>query len=190
MEPQRVETTLNDIKKKLGDYSKVGINPITNRPMVFKSTTKKVQKMLESIKKELTGDWYKERMEYLLYRPIKVHVGYNTETNFWIDYLSDNLLELRTEDYQLQIFPFDDGLMVHSLIVNDDKRKHGIGSKIMNKLYDISEEMGIPLYIIPFPAIDSYDQSKIFELVDPLHKWYEQLGFGLLEDRGLLWCNY
>lgn len=190
IEPKRVETTIKDIKKWLGDFTKIGINATTNRCMVYKTTNKKVQKMLQSIKKELTGDWYRESTKFQFSHPIKVHVGYNTETNLWIDYMSDNLLELRTEDYQLQIFPFDDGLMVHSLIVNDNKRGKGIGTEVMNKLYDISEDMEIPLYVIPFPAIDNYDQSKIFEIVEPLHKWYEELGFGLLEDRGILWSNY
>lgn len=190
IKPILVETTLADIKKKIGDFSQMGTNPVTQRPLVLKITNKKVHKMLQVIKKEMTGEWYKEDLGYQFYHPIKVHVDYNTETNFWVDYMSDNLLQLRTKDYQLQIFPFDDGLMVHSLIVNDDKRGQGIGTDVMNKLYDISEEIGIPLYVIPFPATDSYDQSKIFEIVKPLHKWYEELGFGHLEGRGLLWCNY
>jgi len=190
MKPTLVETSLDEVKTYLGDFDEIATNKITERPIVLKLTNKKVQKMLQVIKKEITGEWHREDMRLQIYDPIKVHVDYNTETNIWADYISDNLLQLRTADYQLQIFPFDDGLMVHSLIVNDDKRGQGIGTDVMNKLYDISEKMEIPLYLIPFPANGDYDQSKIFEIVKPLHKWYDKLGFGHLEGRGILWSNY
>ena len=189
-EMKQQETTLEDIKSKLGYFDEMGINPFTNKMGYLRKTNKQMKKMLDTIKSNINGKWHHEPLENLLLTPIKVPVGYDTETTWWADYLPDNFLDYKDDNLHLQIFPFDDGLMVHSLSINESKRGKGIGTDVMNKLYDISEDMEIPLYIIPYPAGDKFDQSKILDIVNPLHKWYDKLGFGHLEGRGLLWSNY
>ena len=80
----------------------------------------------------------------------------------------------------LRLYPYRDGVMIHSIMVDEDKRGNGIGTEILNKLYDCSEEMGIPLYLIPI-APNTDNQSR-------LESWYESQGFG--EVKYNIWSNY
>ena len=187
---QETKNELDAMLKIMGKVDNHGVNKFTNRYACYRRTDYRMKNMISKIKSSIKGDWHRESDVAQLMTPIKVHVEYNIETNIWGDYISEHFLECLNDNFQLQIFPFDDGLMVHSLIVNKDKRGQSIGSDVMNTLYDISDKMEIPLYLIPFPAIDHYEQSEIFEIVKPLHKWYDKLDFGPLEGRGLLWSNY
>jgi GNAT superfamily N-acetyltransferase len=80
----------------------------------------------------------------------------------------------------LRLYTYRDGVMIHSIMVDEDKRGNGIGTEILNKLYDCSEEMGIPLYLIPI-APNTDNQSR-------LESWYESQGFG--EVKYNIWSNY
>tara|TARA_R110000803_G_C11830033_1_gene303156 strand:+ start:107 stop:679 length:573 start_codon:yes stop_codon:yes gene_type:complete len=181
----------DDVQTMLGNYSKVYEHPTTGLTQFIKIPSKKVQNMFVKIKKSFTnGKWYKESLEWQVDNPIKIPIQITSELNYHIGYFSTHTYEYEDNDIKLQLFPFDDGIMVHSLIVKKDKRGNGIGTEVMNKLYDISEAMEIPLYIIPFPAEDNFEQSKIYDVIAPLEKWYDSIGFGKLDKPGLLWCNY
>lgn len=94
-------------------------------------------------------------------------------------------------DWHLYLYPYNDGVMIYTINVNESKRGNGIGTDILNKLYDISEELSIPLYLIPYPDylfLDKADKEK--ELVDKLKAYYERLGFGPVSDDSLVWCNF
>ena len=179
-----------EIKKMVGSYYKSGT--IDSGQTVFvKETNKKVKSMISKIKDLYkNGDWYKESLEIQFQTPIKLPIEITKEMNYHIGYVSDTLYEYFDDNFNLQLFGFDDGIMIHSLIVREDKKGKGIGTDIMNKLYDISEDMEVPLYLIPFPAGDNFEQSKIYDIINPLKKWYDKIGFGHLTDRGMIWCNY
>ena len=184
------EYSEQEIKKMVGSYYKSGT--IDSGQTVFvKETNKKVKSMISKIKSYYSkGTWYKKSLPLQFTNPIKLPIEITEEMNYHIGYVSDTLYEYTDDNFKLQIFGFDDGIMVHSLIVNKDKQGNGIGTAVMDKLYDISEEMEIPLYLIPFPAEDNFEQSKIYDIINPLKKWYKKIGFGHLTDRILIWCNY
>ena len=180
-----------DVQSMLGNCDKVFEHPTTGLTQFLKIPPKKVQNMIVKIKKSFTkGKWYRESLEWQIDNPIKIPIQITSDLNYHIMYSCTHTYEYEDNDIKLQLFPFDDGIMIHSLIVKEDKRGNGIGTKVMNKLYDISEAMEIPLYLIPFPAEDNFDQSKIYDIIAPLKKWYSEIGFGKLDKRGLLWCNY
>ena len=180
-----------DVQSMLGNCDEVYTHPTTGLTQFLKYTSKKVQLMIKKIKKSFpNGQWYNESFEYQFDNPIKIPIQITEELNYHILYTTMHTYEYTDDNIKLQIFPFDDGIMVHSLIVKEDKRGNGIGTDVMNKLYDISEAMEIPLYLVPFPAEDGFDQSKIYDIINPLKEWYSKLGFGHLTDRSLIWCNY
>lgn len=183
--------SIEDVENMLGEYYKAFYNSTRGITSFHKIPSKKVQWMIKRIKKSFTkGKWYKESLEYQFDVPIEIPIQITSDLNYHIKYSTTHTYEYEDNDIKLQLFPFDDGIMIHSLIVKEDKRGNGIGTKVMNKLYDISEAMEIPLYLIPYPAEDNFEQSKIYDIIVPLEKWYNKIGFGKLDNRGLLWCNY
>jgi GNAT superfamily N-acetyltransferase len=169
----------------------VYMNPSNKKFLCVSTTSHKTQKMLARIVDTIkNGDWYHTEVNTMIENPIKVYVSIKSDTNDYLNYASDNLICFKNEEFKLEIFPYHDGIMIHSLIVNDNKRGNGIGSQVMNTLYDISEDMGIPLYIIPFPAVERFDQSKIFDIIEPLKRWYSNIGFGPVDGHPTIWSNY
>ena len=61
------------------------------------------------------------------------------------------------------------------VVVNDDMRKQGIGSEIMNDLVDYSDANGLRLELTPDTSFGGTSTSR-------LKKFYKQ--FGLLENKG------
>jgi GNAT superfamily N-acetyltransferase len=166
-------------------------NSFTNKAICISTIPYKTRKMLLRILDTFTdGEWITPEPLEMMQDPIRVVINITLETNDYLQYASDNFVEFNNDDFKLQLFAYHDGLMVHSLIVNKNKRGSGIGTEVMNKLYDISEDMDIPLYLIPFPAIDKFEQSKIFDIIKPLHKWYDALGFGPVDNHPTAWSNY
>jgi len=94
-----------------------------------------------------------------------------------------------SEDFQLWLLPWEDGVMIERLNVSKNKRGTGIGTKVMNLLYDISEEIDCPLYLIPFPD-DNFKTSELFNEVNRLKDWYSKLDFGPIDEKGVIWSNY
>lgn len=92
-------------------------------------------------------------------------------------------------DYQLALSPYNDGIMLVSINVNESERGNGTGTYVMNKLYDISEELNVPIYLIPYPA-EQFKSVKEKELVEKLEKWYDKIGFGPVSEGSHLWCNF
>lgn len=169
----------------------VGMNPFNNKAICVSITPYKTGKMLSRIVDVFNdGNWVAAESMDMMQDPIRVVINITLEMNDYLNYASDNLLQFKNDKFQLQVFPYHDGLMVHSLIVNENERNNGIGTNVMNTLYDISEEMEIPLYLIPFPADKKFDQDKIFQIIEPLHKWYDGLGFGPVDNHPTLWSNY
>ena len=87
------------------------------------------------------------------------------------------------------LVPYADGVMLYGININPELRGKGIGTNIMNKLYDISEQMNIPIYLIPYPD-DNFPTKDEKQLVDRLKTYYERLGFGPVKEDSLVWCNF
>ena len=98
---------------------------------------------------------------------------------------------ITNKDWHLHLYPYNDGVMIYTINVNEDKRGNGIGTEILNKLYDLSEDLSIPLYLIPYPDyefLDMVDKEK--ELVDKLKNYYSRLEFGPVSEGSLVWSNF
>ena len=98
---------------------------------------------------------------------------------------------IESNDWHLYLYPYHDGVMIYSINVNEDKRGNGIGTEVLNKLYDLSENLSIPLYLIPYPDymfLDKFDKEK--ELVDRLKNYYTRIGFGPVSEDSLVWNNF
>jgi GNAT superfamily N-acetyltransferase len=94
------------------------------------------------------------------------------------------------EEYGKLLFaPYADGVMLYGINIKPELRGKGIGTNIMNKLYDISEQMNIPIYLIPYPD-DNFPTKNEKELVDRLKTYYERLGFGPVKEDSLIWSNF
>lgn len=90
---------------------------------------------------------------------------------------------------RIMFVPYADGVMLYGINVEEELRGKGIGTDIINKLYDISEEMNIPIYLIPYPD-DNFPTKDEKDLVDRLKAYYERLGFGPVSDDSLVWSNF
>lgn len=88
------------------------------------------------------------------------------------------------------VTPYYDGICLVSLMVDEIKRNSGIGTEIINKLYDISEELNIPIYLNPYPAGKSYEPTKEKELVTKLRNWYKKIGFAPIDSENHIWNNF
>jgi len=93
------------------------------------------------------------------------------------------------EEYGKLLFaPYDDGVMLYGINIKPELRGKGIGTNIMNKLYDISEQMNIPIYLIPYPD-DNFRTKNEKKLIDRLKKYYSRLEFGPVSENSLVWSN-
>jgi GNAT superfamily N-acetyltransferase len=103
-------------------------------------------------------------------------------------YASD-FIGIEEEYGKVMFVPYADGVMLYGININAELRGKGIGTNIMNKLYDISEQMNIPIYLIPYPD-DNFPTKDEKQLVDRLKTYYERLGFGPVSEHSLVWCNF
>ena len=107
-----------------------------------------------------------------------------------IKLFTDNLLRLITDDYELMFVPYNKGVMLNSIIVNENKRGKGLATELVNELYDLSEELNIPLYLQPYPDGDSIEINTIWPKINQLRNWYDKLGFGPIYEGSLVWSNF
>ena len=117
-----------------------------------------------------------------------VKFGYEDENNLlWKEWRVSVMLKIEIDGVELCLVPYHNGVKIALIKVKEEEKGMGKGTKVMNILYDISEELQIPLYLNPYPA-DEYEPSKEREMVERLIKWYEGLGFGNVWKK--IWCNY
>jgi hypothetical protein len=94
---------------------------------------------------------------------------------------------------EICLVPWNDGVMLQSILVPKDKRNLGIASNIMDMLDRISEQFNIPIYLIPYPG-EKFNPKDEFVLEVKLSTWYERLGYDkAIEATDLIWnkvwCN-
>lgn len=93
------------------------------------------------------------------------------------------------EEYGKLLFaPYADGVMLYGINIKPELRGKGIGTNIINKLYDISEQMNIPIYLIPYPD-DNFPTKNEKKLIDRLKNYYSRLEFGPVSENSLVWSN-
>ena len=90
---------------------------------------------------------------------------------------------------RIMFTPYADGVMLYGINVEKELRGKGIGTNIVNKLYDISEEINIPIYLIPYPD-DNFPTKDEKQLVDRLKNYYTRIGFGPVCEGSLVWSNF
>lgn len=95
------------------------------------------------------------------------------------------------DDFCLTLVPYNDGVMIQGFYIKDDSKKgKGIGTKIMNYLYELSETMDTPLYLTPYPDEYNPDLDILWKKIYRLRDWYERLGFGPVFGSDWIWSNY
>jgi N-acetylglutamate synthase-like GNAT family acetyltransferase len=103
----------------------------------------------------------------------------------------DKFIVITSEDWHLHLYPYHDGVMIYTINVNEDKRGNGIGTELLNKLYDISENLNVPLYLIPYPDYEFLDKTDMEkELINKLKNYYNRIGFGPVSEDSLVYCNF
>lgn len=58
---------------------------------------------------------------------------------------------VESEDFFLKLSPLKGGIHLHLLVVNQSSREKGIGGGILKTIRKVSNELGIPVYLIPIP---------------------------------------
>jgi len=91
---------------------------------------------------------------------------------------------------KVMLIPYNDGIELLQINVHPEHRNKGIGTKIINDLYDISEEMNVELYLHPYPD-DNFTGGGKEEIkrINRLRKYYERLGFGPIKDNPKKYSN-
>ena len=172
-----------DMSSLYGLYNTNGI------PCFVNETTKKASTYLNKVGNYLNGKTMVLPFKYREDAPSTIPLKWDTKDTMSVYYLPQDYVLVKGDGYELNLFPYHDGIMVQAIVVNEDKRGSGIGTMVMNKLYDLSEEMEIPLYLVPFPAGQN-DASKIYQTVERLEKWYDGIGFGPADGHPTVWTNF
>jgi len=102
---------------------------------------------------------------------------------------TEELVDCNFGDYELAFVPYNDGVMLIHIDVKESERNKGIGTFVMNALYDISEDINVPIYLIPYPA-GHFSSKTEKDLVTILKNWYDKLGFGPVSEGSKIWCNF
>lgn len=124
------------------------------------------------------------------YDEIVEYAYQNSEYKVYKAYLkTSDFISIREDYGNVYFVPYSDGVMLYGINIKPELRGNGIGTDIMNKLYDISEEMNIPIYLIPYPD-DNFPSQDEKKLVDRLKNYYSRIGFGPISDDSLVWCNF
>jgi hypothetical protein len=159
----------------------VAISKITNN---FTKFIKKVKGKIPYTQSKKIKDWLVDELIQYAHQnsEYKTYKICNEVAEFHI---------IESNDWHLYLYPYHDGVMIYTINVNEDKRGNGIGTELLNKLYDISEELSVPLYLIPYPDYEFLDKKdKEKELVERLQKWYDKLEFAPVSEGSLVWSNF
>lgn len=106
-----------------------------------------------------------------------------------IPFGTDEIFIGNFNEYTISFAPYKDGVMLVDIVIEKSKRNKGIGTDIMNKIYDISEDNNIPIYLIPYPG-EKFPSKEELNLIERLKKWYTNIGFGDKNYDNKVWCNF
>jgi N-acetylglutamate synthase-like GNAT family acetyltransferase len=169
-------------------------NRFTNQPdgwVAISKTTTNFTKFIKEVKGKIPYTQSKKINNWLVDELIQyAHQNSEYKTYKMFNEVAEFHI-IESNDWHLYLYPYHDGVMIYSINVNEDKRGNGIGTKLLDKLYDLSENLSIPLYLIPYPDymfLDKFDKEK--ELVDRLKNYYTRIGFGPVTEDSLVWNNF
>lgn len=147
--------------------------------------TKFTSKFIDNLDDEIQAAYVCLPYEQIVYIPEDTVNDDLLKMNFFGDVIS-----IKCDKFRILLHPFMNGVMIYGLNVNENFRNKGIGTEIINKLYDLSEELDIPLYLTPYPDDDYSEKSEIWNKVNRLRNWYKSLGFGPIFNNELVYSNY
>jgi hypothetical protein len=109
-------------------------------------------------------------------------------------HFSEGVFEFIYKGVEVCLVPWNDGVMLQSIIVPNELRGSGLATSIMEDLDNISCELEIPIYLIPYPA-ENYNPNDELELESKLQNWYGGLDYGKAnESTYRIWpkvlCNF
>jgi hypothetical protein len=94
---------------------------------------------------------------------------------------------------EICIVPWNDGVMLQTILIPNEHRNKGLGKFIMDMLEGISAETDTPIYLIAYPS-ESFNPIEEKVLVSRLEKFYKKSMYDLaLEHGSKIWpkvlCN-
>ena len=169
-------------------------NKFANQPdgwVAISKTTNNFTKFLKEVKSKIPYTQSKKIKDWLVDELIQyAHQNAEYKTYKVCNEVAEFHI-IESNDWHLYLYSYHDGVMIYTINVNEDKRGNGIGTKLLDKLYDISEQLIVPLYLIPYPDYEFLDKKdKEKELVDRLKNYYTRLGFGPVKEDSFVSCNY
>lgn len=82
--------------------------------------------------------------------------------------------EFNTDEYSLTILPYSDsGVEIYK--IESSKPKSGIGTKLMNTVLDVSDDLDIQVNLVPVPFMNKFGVHGV-EMIK-LIGWYKSFGF-------------
>jgi GNAT superfamily N-acetyltransferase len=154
---------------------------ISNTPRIVDEFIKTFAKHSYVDKVEMSIGQYNEIVNY----------GYESP-DFMLKKISirGNLYVVTCKHAKLMFTAYNNGIMLHGINVNSEYRNKGIGTQIINDLYNISDEMNLELYLQPYPD-DNFEGGAVEEkqLIERLQKYYTRLGFGPTTNNSMIWSN-
>jgi len=146
-------------------------------------------KFMDEYMKSKVGNEY---LHACMYYDEIIHVPENLKDKMYkIKMFTDNLIKFKFDDCELMFVPYNKGVMLLSIKVNEDSRGKGIGTNVIDELYELSDKLNIPLYLQPYPDEYGMQTDKIWPEIHRLRKWYDRLGFGpVLEEGSWVWSNF
>lgn len=109
-------------------------------------------------------------------------------------HFSDGVCEFIYQGVEICLVPWHDGVMLQTILVPKELRGNKLATFIMADLDEISTDLDIPLYLVPYPG-ENYNPKDEFELELQLKHWYERLDFGKANESTdtvwpKVWCNF
>jgi hypothetical protein len=109
-------------------------------------------------------------------------------------HFSDGVCEFIYKGVEICLVPWHDGVMLQTILVPKELRGNKLATFIMADLDEISTDLDIPLYLVPYPG-ENYNPNDEFELELQLKHWYERLDFGKANESTntlwpKVWCNF
>ena len=188
------EYWIDEIKCNSAVTKVVWKNRFTNQPdgwVAVSKTTINFTKFIKEVKGKIPYSQSKKINNWLVDQIIEY--AYQNQA-YKVQKMCNEVSEfhiIESSDWHLHLYPYNDGVMIYTINVNENIRGNGIGTNLLNKLYDISEELSIPLYLIPYPDylfLDKTDKEK--DLIDRLKNYYTRVGFGPVSENSLVWNNF
>jgi GNAT superfamily N-acetyltransferase len=120
---------------------------------------------------------------------VDVVVGYTKDIVHRVYTAPEQFFIIENDDFHLWFLPWSDGVMIHSIHVAEHKRGNGLGTQLMNFLFDVSVDTNCPIYLVPFPD-ENYQPEEMMTKIDKLKSWYSKLDFVPFDKDDVIYTNF